>query len=84
VQGGAGNDRIRTGEANDRISGGGGNDSIDSGAGDDTINALDGRRDRVNCSDGQDTAAVDSFDLVTGCESLTRKRPARRARKPMR
>jgi Ca2+-binding RTX toxin-like protein len=84
VQGGAGSDRIRTGEANDRISGGGGSDSIDAGVGDDTVSALDGRRDRVSCGDGEDTAAVDSFDMVSGCETMTRRRPARRARKPMR
>jgi hypothetical protein len=38
----------------------------------------------VSCGDGDDTAAVDSVDVVIGCESTTRKRPARRARKPMR
>ena len=80
VQGGGGRDRIRTGEANDRISGGGGSDSIDAGAGDDTMNALDGRRDRVNCGDGQDTAAVDPFDIVSGCEVTSRARAAARRR----
>ena len=80
VQGGGGSDRIRTGEASDRISGGSASDSIDAGSGDDTVTALDGRRDRVTCGDGQDTAFVDPSDIVSGCEVTSRRRPAARRR----
>jgi hypothetical protein len=48
------------------------------------VSARDGRRDRVDCGDGQDTAAVDSFDMVSGCETTARRRLARRAHRPMR
>ncbi len=74
VQGGGGVDRIRTGEGADRITGGRGTDAIDAGAGDDEVDAVDGRRDRVNCGEGNDVADVDPVDLVTGCETTRRIR----------
>ena len=74
VQGGGGRDRIRTGEANDPDLSGSASDSIDAGSGDDTVNALDGRRDRVVCGDGRDTAFVDPSDIVSGCESQQPRR----------
>jgi Ca2+-binding RTX toxin-like protein len=78
VQGGGGSDRIRTGDGADRITGGRGNDAIDAGGGDDEVHAVDRRRDRVNCGDGEDVAEVDPSDLVTGCETTRRVRGARR------
>jgi Ca2+-binding RTX toxin-like protein len=78
VHGGAGHDRIRTGEFGDRVSGGGGRDSIATGAGDDTVRSRDRQRDRVDCGAGAgDTVDADRLDILIGCESVaapTRRR----------
>jgi hypothetical protein len=51
-------------------------DSIATGAGDDRIEALDGRRDRVNCGRGKnDSVTSDKFDTVTHCEHRTHMAP---------
>jgi hypothetical protein len=34
------------------------------------ISAVDGRRDHVDCGPGRDTALVDRFDRVIGCERV--------------
>ena len=46
---------------------------VDTGDGDDTVNARDGFTDRIDCSDGADTANVDQLDVVTGCETVNRE-----------
>jgi RTX calcium-binding nonapeptide repeat (4 copies) len=81
--GGAGNDTIigndgpnelQGGPGNDVIDGRGGLDFIDAGAGDDRVLARDGAPDRVACGDGNDTAIVDAFDSVDGCETVDSSR----------
>jgi hypothetical protein len=81
--GGDGNDTIvgndgpnvlEGGGGNDLIDGGGGLDFLDGGPGDDRIRARDGAPDRVTCGDGNDSAVVDAFDSVDGCESVDASR----------
>ena len=77
VAGGGGSDRIRTGAGPNTVTGGAGPDGIATGAGDDRVEARDGRRDRVQCGAGNDSANADSFDLLRGCEMVngaTRRR----------
>ena len=58
------------------MSGGPGEDSIATGAGNDRIEALDGRRDRVDCGRGKrDAVTSDPFDIVTGCEQQSHAAP---------
>jgi hypothetical protein len=40
------------------------------GADNDTIVAANGKRDRVACGGGRDTAYVNSLDRVTNCERV--------------
>jgi hypothetical protein len=71
-----GNDAINDlsgGRGNDRIDGGRGNDVLAGGAGDDTIDAQDGFADFVACGPGNDTANVDTLDIVTECETVNRR-----------
>jgi Ca2+-binding RTX toxin-like protein len=86
LSGGRGDDRLNGGLGDDRLNGGRGDDVLtddrgtdrfSGGAGDDTINARDrrgrnDRRDVVNCGAGDDTATVDSDDVVIGCEHVRR------------
>jgi uncharacterized repeat protein (TIGR01451 family) len=79
LAGDAGNDRIDAGPGNDRIDGGSGADQLNGGPGDDSINAIDGRRDTVDCGPGRhDVARVDTGDRVKGCERVIRVKPARK------
>jgi Ca2+-binding RTX toxin-like protein len=76
------NDRFNTLGGNDSITCGGGRDTVNAGAGNDTINCYDpgtpaqqkASRDVVNCGPGRDTAIVDRYDVVRGCEKVTRRR----------
>jgi Ca2+-binding RTX toxin-like protein len=76
------NDRFNTLGGNDSITCGGGRDIVNAGAGNDTINCYDpgtpaqqkASRDVVNCGPGRDTAIVDRYDVVRGCEKVTRRR----------
>lgn len=66
VEGGAGNDFIRTGAGDDRIEGGAGDDEIHSGAGRDYINGSLGN-DKLYGEAGHDTVyGGDGDDLVDG------------------
>ena len=78
LRGGAGDDRLSGGSGNDRLSDDRGSDRLTGGAGDDRINARDARgthdrRDVVECGAGDDTALVDSDDVVRNCEHVQRK-----------
>ncbi|MDX6512797.1 MAG: hypothetical protein QOE36_2301 [Gaiellaceae bacterium] len=68
------NDVLTGGPGNDRITGGRGYDILDGGPGNDTIDALDGVEDTVVCGTGRDTATVDAFDSVRGCEGVLHRR----------
>jgi Thrombospondin type 3 repeat/RTX calcium-binding nonapeptide repeat (4 copies) len=67
-----GRDCVKGGDGADRVSGGAGADRLNGGAGNDTLKAADGRRDRVKCGRGRDTAVVDRKDKVSkSCERVT-------------
>jgi Ca2+-binding RTX toxin-like protein len=84
LDGGPGNDVLTGGLGNDTITGGPGQDTISGDAtastcglysykipfGNDTINARDGEADQVDCGVGQDTAIVDTVDVVSSCENV--------------
>ena len=70
--GNAGNDLLVGGPGRDRLRGGAGRNRLRGGLGNDRLNAVNGRRDRVNCGRGRDRARVDSFDRVRGCERVRR------------
>ena len=59
-----GRDCVKGGKGADRVLGGAGKDRLSGGGGRDTIKAADGRRDRVKCGRGRDTAVVDRKDGV--------------------
>jgi Ca2+-binding RTX toxin-like protein len=80
LKGQGGVDRVNGGEGSDKLSGGPGADKLNGGAakdrykgngGDDDINAVDAKRDRVNCGAGDDKAVVDAVDRVSAnCETV--------------
>lgn len=70
----AGSNVIDGSDGNDNIDPGPGIDVVDGGPGNDKITARDGTPDVVNCNDGIDTAIVDAFDSVDGCESIDASR----------
>jgi hypothetical protein len=72
--GNAGSNSIDGSDGNDIIDPGGGIDIVDGGPGNDRITARDGTPDVVNCGDGTDTAVVDAFDSVEGCEIVDSSR----------
>jgi Ca2+-binding RTX toxin-like protein len=72
LYGGSGSDRLSGNAGNDRLEGGAGKDSLAGGAGRDRINAKDGKRDRVDCGAGRDTATVDKKDRLRHCERTKR------------
>ena len=77
LRGGAGDDRLRGGAGDDVLSDDRGTDRLSGGAGDDHIDARDrrgrnDRRDVVDCGAGDDTARVDSDDVVVNCEHVER------------
>ncbi|HEX8742320.1 MAG TPA: hypothetical protein VF712_04230 [Thermoleophilaceae bacterium] len=86
LAGGTGNDWIDAGGGGDRADGGagedfligaGGADALLGAAGDDVIVASDGRRDKVDCGKGRDTAVVDRADRVRNCELVSRTKATR-------
>jgi Ca2+-binding RTX toxin-like protein len=79
VAGGGGKDRVKGlggkdcvfGESGkDKVTGGGGKDKLTGGGGKDTLKARDGKKDKVNCGAGNDTAKVDAKDKVRKCEDV--------------
>lgn len=71
--GNAGNDLLVGGPGRDRLRAGAGRNRLRGGLGNDRLNAVNGRRDRVNCGRGRDRARVDSIDRVRGCEHVRRR-----------
>jgi Ca2+-binding RTX toxin-like protein len=78
LRGGAGNDTIEDpggdnliegGAGIDELRGGAGRDVVRGGPGRDRISARDGRRDRVDCGSGRDSARIDKKDRVRACET---------------
>jgi Ca2+-binding RTX toxin-like protein len=73
ITGTAATNSLSGGDGNDAIDGGAGNDSLFGNGGDDTIQARDGYADRVSCGAGNDTATVDTLDIVSdNCETVLR------------
>lgn len=86
LDGGPGNDVINGGFGNDTLTGGPGQDTIQADAtsascgwysytckipfGNDVVNSRDGEVDNVDCGVGQDTAVVDTIDVVANCETV--------------
>ena len=71
--GNAGNDLLVGGPGRDRLRGGAGRNRLRGGLGNDRLNAVNGKRDRVNCGRGRDRARVDSIDRTRGCEQIRRR-----------
>jgi WD40-like Beta Propeller Repeat/RTX calcium-binding nonapeptide repeat (4 copies) len=71
ILGGKGDDRISGGDGNDYIDAGLGLDRIDGGPGSDTIFVADGKRDVVDCGEGNDRVVSDAIDMLTNCESAS-------------
>ncbi len=75
LDGRAGADCIKGGKRGDRIRGGPGKDRLGGGAGRDRIQSRDGKRDRVRCGPGRDTAIADRRDrIAANCERVRRHR----------
>ena len=81
LKGGTGNDTLKGGSGNDQLNGGSGNDSLtggpgrnaySAGPGKDKLQTVNGRRERVDCGRGRDTARVDRKDRVKRCERVRR------------
>ena len=74
LDGGQGDDRLYGDAGKDRLTGGPGRDRLTGGRGNDFLIAADGRRDVGVCGAGRDSAAVDRYDQVSGCEKVARTR----------
>jgi Ca2+-binding RTX toxin-like protein len=73
ITGTAGTNSLSGGDGNDTIDGGAANDFLYGYGGDDNIQARDGFADRVSCGAGNDTATVDTLDVVSDtCETVLR------------
>ena len=70
AQGFLGRDKVNGGPGDDTLDGGGGRDRVNGFGGSDQIEARDGKRDRIRCGKGRDSAKVDSKDRVRGCEQV--------------
>ncbi len=72
LYGGKGDDKLIGGNGGDKLVGGPGKDRLLGGPGNDVLRAAhDGRRDYVDCGNGDDDRAfVDSIDVVTNCETV--------------
>ena len=77
ISGGSGTDTIKGDDGNDRISGGSGIDTITGDDGNDRIEAVDRKRDTIDCGAGRDTARVDRGDRVKRCERVIRAKRRR-------
>lgn len=81
LQGGKGKDRIVGaggadtligGPGADKLAGGRGSNAVAGGAGNDRVNAVNGKRDTVNCGRGRDRVRADARDRLRGCERVRR------------
>lgn len=74
LRGRGGRDCLLGARGDDRLEGGGAEDRLAGGPGSDRLLARDGRKDRVYCGPGRDTAVIDPADVVRGCEIVRRPR----------
>jgi uncharacterized repeat protein (TIGR01451 family) len=75
-RGPGGGDTLFGGAGGDTLTGGGGRNSLHGGRGNDRIEAVNGRKDTVDCGEGAaDVARVDPADAVEGCETVKRVSP---------
>jgi hypothetical protein len=72
LAGGPGRDRLLGGSGPDRLAGGSGVDIQLAGSGNDYVNAVDRRREVVDCGSGRDRVRVDRRDRVKRCERVKR------------
>jgi Ca2+-binding RTX toxin-like protein len=72
VAGGSGRDRVLGGSGPDRLAGGTGVDIQLAGSGNDYVDAVDRRREVVDCGSGRDRVRVDRRDRVKHCERVKR------------
>jgi Ca2+-binding RTX toxin-like protein len=70
LNGGKGKDKLKGAKGRDVLVGGKGKDKLAGGKGKDKLKARDGKKDRVNCGPGNDTAKVDAKDKVRKCETV--------------
>src|SRR5204863_4579791 len=68
LTGGGGPNRLDGGPGNDRIDGDAGNDLLLGGPGNDTVDAVDGKKDVLDCGAGRDRASTDKADRRKSCE----------------
>ena len=74
LSGGAGGDVIDGGFGRDVLRAGGGRNRLHGGAGNDVLDAVNGRRDIVNCGPGRrDVSRADAVDVVMRCERRQRR-----------
>ncbi len=73
IDGARGNDKLHGDAGDDRISGGLGADLIYGDAGRDRLEAVDGRKDILDCGIGVDRATVDDRDTARRCETVRRR-----------
>jgi Ca2+-binding RTX toxin-like protein len=74
LYGAGGNDNLNGGQGNDKLFGGSGTNSYVAGAGNDKVSARNGKREKIDCGPGRDTATIDKNDTVKGCEKVNRAR----------
>jgi Ca2+-binding RTX toxin-like protein len=73
LDGGPGADKLFGGNGNDKLNGGSGSNKFSGGAGDDRINAVNGRRDTIDCGAGKrDRVVADKRDRIKRCEKKKR------------
>jgi hypothetical protein len=74
LRGLGGYDCLKGSTGDDNLDGGVAGDILQGGAGDDTARSRDGKRDKINCGAGDDTALVDQRDIVKNCETILVRR----------
>jgi hypothetical protein len=70
IAGDADANQLAGGAGSDDLTGGGGFDALYGDDGVDLLRARDGNPERVDCGADNDFAVVDTFDRVSGCDSL--------------
>lgn len=84
LEGDAAQNMLDGGDGKDVFDGRGGTDELFGGAGEDRLLGRDGRRDRLDCGDGEDIAIVDTLDEVQNCEVVDRRPVAERVEAKLR